>query len=131
MELAADSSDGAFHGHLHWRSVLTLDFAGARAQLHALGRPRAAQRGPGHLCRRVCHWVGPVVGPLQLPPSGFRPGAAQRRLAGNFVADLLVGEMSQLAEKEKVYLLIENEGSQNVATAAEIADVMKLIPSKW
>src|SRR5664280_274724 len=90
MELAADSSDGAFHGHLHRRSVLTLDCAGARAQLHALGRPRAAQRGPGHLCRRVCHWVGPVVGPLQLPPSGFRPGAAQRRLAGNFVADLLV-----------------------------------------
>jgi sugar phosphate isomerase/epimerase len=37
----------------------------------------------------------------------------------------------RLAEKEKVYLLLENEGSQNVATAAEIADVMKLIPSRW
>src|ERR1035441_7774496 len=46
------------------------------------------------------------------------------------IADTL-GEMSQLAEKEKVYLLIENEGSQSVATAAEIADVMKLIPSPW
>ena len=42
-----------------------------------------------------------------------------------------LGEMSKLAEKEKVYLLLENEGSQNVATAAELADVMKLIPSKW
>jgi hypothetical protein len=46
------------------------------------------------------------------------------------IADTL-GEMSRLAEKEKVYLLLENEGSQNIATAAEIADVMKLIPSRW
>ena len=46
------------------------------------------------------------------------------------IADTL-GEMSKVAEKEKVYLLLENEGSQNVATAAELADVMKLIPSKW
>ena len=46
------------------------------------------------------------------------------------IADTL-GEMSQLAEKEKVYLLLENEGSQSVATASEIADVMKLIPSPW
>ena len=46
------------------------------------------------------------------------------------IADTL-GEMSKVAEKEKVYLLLENEGSQSVATAAELADVMKLIPSKW
>ena len=46
------------------------------------------------------------------------------------IADTL-GEMSKVAEKEKVYLLLENEGSQNVATAQELADVMKLIPSKW
>lgn len=46
------------------------------------------------------------------------------------VADTL-GEMSTLAEKENIYLLLENEGSQNVATAAELADVMKRIPSKW
>src|ERR1019366_6672525 len=90
MELAADSSDGAFHGRLRRRSVLALDFAGPRARLYALGRPRAAQRGPGHLCRRMCDWAGPVVGPLQLPPRGFRPGPGQCRLAGNFLADLLV-----------------------------------------
>jgi sugar phosphate isomerase/epimerase len=42
-----------------------------------------------------------------------------------------LGELSKLAEKEKVYLLLENEGSQNIATAQELADVMKLIPSKW
>ncbi|HEX3877028.1 MAG TPA: sugar phosphate isomerase/epimerase family protein [Bryobacteraceae bacterium] len=42
-----------------------------------------------------------------------------------------VGEMSLTAEREKVHLLIENEGSQNVCTAAELADVIKLIPSKW
>lgn len=42
-----------------------------------------------------------------------------------------ISKMAETAEKEKVYLLIENEGSQNVATAAELADVLKLIPSKW
>jgi len=42
-----------------------------------------------------------------------------------------IGEMSKVAEEEKVYLLLENEGSQNVATAQELSDAMKLIPSKW
>jgi sugar phosphate isomerase/epimerase len=46
------------------------------------------------------------------------------------VADT-VGEMALTAEREKVYLLVENEGSQNIATSAEVADIMKLIPSKW
>jgi sugar phosphate isomerase/epimerase len=46
------------------------------------------------------------------------------------IADTL-GEMVAAAEKEKVYLLIENEASQNVATARELADFLKLIPSKW
>jgi hypothetical protein len=46
------------------------------------------------------------------------------------IADTL-GEMSKTAEREKVYLLIENEGSQNIATSAELADIMKLIPSQW
>ena len=46
------------------------------------------------------------------------------------IADTL-GEMSKVAEKEKVYLLLENEGSQNVGTAAELRDVMQLISSKW
>jgi Xylose isomerase-like TIM barrel len=43
----------------------------------------------------------------------------------------VLGEMALVAEKEKVHLLIENEGSQNVATAKELAEVLKLIPSKW
>jgi len=46
------------------------------------------------------------------------------------IADEL-GELSKLAERENVYFLLENEGSQNVATSQEIADVMKLTPSKW
>jgi len=46
------------------------------------------------------------------------------------IADTL-GEMSKLAEKEKVYLLLENEGSQNISTAQELSDVLKLIPSRW
>src|SRR5580700_8201693 len=46
------------------------------------------------------------------------------------IADTL-GEMAKTAEREKVYLLIENEGSQNIATSAELADIMNLIPTKW
>ena len=45
------------------------------------------------------------------------------------VAEVL-GEMTALAEKENVYLLIENEGSQNVGTSAELAGIMKAISSK-
>lgn len=53
------------------------------------------------------------------------PKAMYQRIADT------VGEMSLSAEREKVYLLIENEASQNVETSAELADIMKLIPSKW
>ena len=42
-----------------------------------------------------------------------------------------IGQMSKVAEREKVYLLVENEGSQNVATSAELAEMMKLLPNKW
>jgi sugar phosphate isomerase/epimerase len=41
-----------------------------------------------------------------------------------------LGEMALTAEREKIYLLIENEGSQNVATSAELADIMKVIGSR-
>jgi sugar phosphate isomerase/epimerase len=47
------------------------------------------------------------------------------------VAETIGGEMAAVAEKEKVHLLIENEGSQNIGTSAELAGIMKLIPSKW
>ena len=46
------------------------------------------------------------------------------------IADTL-GAMAKTAEREKVYLLIKNEGSQNIATSAELADIMNLIPTKW
>ena len=39
--------------------------------------------------------------------------------------------MVALAAREKVYLLVENEGSCNVATSAELAELMKLVPAKW
>jgi sugar phosphate isomerase/epimerase len=42
-----------------------------------------------------------------------------------------IGAMSKVAEKAKVYLVLENEGSQNIGTSAEVAEVLKLIPSKW
>ena len=46
------------------------------------------------------------------------------------IADTL-GEMSLTAEREKVHLLIENEGSQNVRLSAELAEIVKMVPSKW
>jgi hypothetical protein len=42
-----------------------------------------------------------------------------------------LGEMARAAETEKVYLLIENEASQNVATAKEMAEMLRLISTKW
>jgi L-ribulose-5-phosphate 3-epimerase len=46
------------------------------------------------------------------------------------VAEILE-PMVALAGREKVRLLVENEGSCNVATCAELAELMKLAPSKW
>jgi sugar phosphate isomerase/epimerase len=45
------------------------------------------------------------------------------------IADV-IGEMALVAEREKVTLLVENEGSCNVGSSAELADFMKLVPSK-
>ena len=42
-----------------------------------------------------------------------------------------IGEMALTAGREKVNLLIENEGSQNVCTSAELAAIIKMVPSKW
>jgi sugar phosphate isomerase/epimerase len=53
------------------------------------------------------------------------PKTVYQRVADN------LGELSKLAEREKVYLLLENEGSQNVATSQELADMMKMVSSKW
>jgi sugar phosphate isomerase/epimerase len=47
------------------------------------------------------------------------------------IAETIGGELAAVAAKEKVYLLIENEGSQNVGTSAELAAAMKGIRSKW
>jgi hydroxypyruvate isomerase len=47
------------------------------------------------------------------------------------IAETIGSELAAVAEKEKVYLLIENEGSQNICTSQELADIMKMIPSKW
>lgn len=41
----------------------------------------------------------------------------------------VIGELAQVAEKEGVRLLIENEASQNAGTSAETAKLMKLLPA--
>jgi L-ribulose-5-phosphate 3-epimerase len=41
-----------------------------------------------------------------------------------------VGEMVELAAKDNVRVLVENEGSCNVATSAEMAGFMKLLPQR-
>jgi len=60
--------------------------------------------------------------------TGSRAVEPQKHFAR--IADIL-GEMAFVAEKEKVHLLIENEGSCNVATATELAEILKTMPSKW
>jgi len=45
-------------------------------------------------------------------------------------ADTLA-EMAAEAEKQKITLLLENDAATNVATCADLAAVMKLVPSKW
>jgi sugar phosphate isomerase/epimerase len=56
--------------------------------------------------------------------------AAEPRTFYPRIAEIL-GEMAFVAEKEKIHLLIENEGSCNVATGSEMAEILKMIPSKW
>jgi sugar phosphate isomerase/epimerase len=43
----------------------------------------------------------------------------------------VIGEMSLVAQKENIHLLIENEGSCNIGTSAELTALLKLIPSRW
>ncbi|HUS07335.1 MAG TPA: sugar phosphate isomerase/epimerase family protein [Bryobacteraceae bacterium] len=45
------------------------------------------------------------------------------------IADV-IGEMAEIAGKEKIRLVVENEGSCNVGTSAELAAFMKLLPEK-
>ena len=43
----------------------------------------------------------------------------------------ILGEMVEIAGRERIRLLLENEGSQNVATCAEVAAVLRQIDSPW
>jgi sugar phosphate isomerase/epimerase len=45
------------------------------------------------------------------------------------IADV-IGEMGELAAKEKIKLLVENEGACNVVSCAEVAAFLKLLPEK-
>src|SRR5262249_7720507 len=55
--------------------------------------------------------------------------AEPEKLHGRIVE--VLGEMSLVAEREKIHLLIENEASCNIGTSAELAQILKLLPSKW
>lgn len=46
------------------------------------------------------------------------------------IADI-IGEMAEIAGKEKIQLLLENEASCNVATSEETAEILKLLPARW
>lgn len=56
---------------------------------------------------------------------GPDPMAVLPRIAG------IVNEMAEVAAKEKIQLLIENEVACNVSTCAEMAALLKLVPSRW
>jgi hypothetical protein len=52
------------------------------------------------------------------------PKAMHQRIANE------LGEMALIAAREKTVLLLENEGSCNIGTSAEAADILKLLPSR-
>lgn len=70
-----------------------------------------------------------ILGCEKLRVFGFRRVVEPLKLLPR-VADVL-GPLVEVAGKEKVRLLIENEDSCNVATCAELAEIARLIPSKW
>ena len=59
--------------------------------------------------------------------TGFR--VAEPDKVKSRVADLM-GEMSRIAEREGVWLLVENEGACNVATSSELAALLKAVRSR-
>lgn len=42
----------------------------------------------------------------------------------------VIAEMAEIAAKDKIQLLVENEGACNVVTCAEVAEFLKLLPQK-
>jgi len=53
------------------------------------------------------------------------PDKAMQKVAG------VLNELAEVASRERIHLLIENEGACNVGTAAELAALLKMVPSKW
>ena len=43
----------------------------------------------------------------------------------------ILGDMAAVAAREKIHLLVENEGSCNVATCRELATLLEMVPSRW
>ena len=43
----------------------------------------------------------------------------------------VINELAEVAARDKIQLLIENEGACNVRTSAELVALLKMIPSKW
>jgi sugar phosphate isomerase/epimerase len=83
--------------------------------------------------RRVEDWkqgirAAQILGATQMRIFTFSrvadPTAVEQR-----IADVL-GELALISEKEHVRMLVENEGSCNVATSSELASMMKLLPEK-
>jgi sugar phosphate isomerase/epimerase len=56
---------------------------------------------------------------------GSDPMAVLPKIAG------ILNEMAEAAAKEKIHLLVENEVACNVSTCAELAALLKMVPSKW
>jgi sugar phosphate isomerase/epimerase len=102
------------------------DTAQATAKRNAAGAARFEKRMDDlkKACNAArilgCDKLRVFTGTRAAEPKTFYPRIAE-----------IIGEMAFVAEKEKIHLLIENEGSCNVATSSEAAEILKLIPSKW
>jgi sugar phosphate isomerase/epimerase len=78
---------------------------------------------------RKCLHAGKVLGVDKVRVfTGWRcadPDAAMPRIAE------IINEMAEVAAKEHIHLLVENESACNVATSRELAEIARRVPSKW
>jgi len=78
---------------------------------------------------RKCLHAGKVLGVDKVRVfTGWRcadPDAAMPRIAE------IISEMAEVAAKEHIHLLVENESACNVATCRELAEIARRLPSKW
>ncbi|MCE5309494.1 MAG: sugar phosphate isomerase/epimerase [Acidobacteriales bacterium] len=102
------------------------DTAGQRAKRAAEGDRRFTRRMDD---LRLALDAAEILGTRKVRVFAFQR-VREREKAMPRVAEILAG-MAETAGRRGIHLLLENEGSCNVATCAEAAELLKMVPSKW